>query len=135
MQERVAGLGDAAGDRDLRIDLAGGSDQSRVRVLGKRCGSSRVRVYGKRAHAADIAEQFRFRLLIFAKAFDLSVIGVDLLGERSDGLENGSQSWLSGSGMSDATFLAKVFAEQDGGSRVKTLSLAGIAATKVILFS
>jgi len=49
---------------------------------------------GKWSHAADVAEQFRFRVLALAESFDLSVIGADLLRERSDGLENGDQGWL-----------------------------------------
>ena len=48
------------------------------------------------AYAADFSEQFCFRVLILAELFNLSVVFTDLLGEGSDGVEDGEKSRLQG---------------------------------------
>ncbi len=51
---------------------------------------------GERAHAADPAEQLGLRVALAAKRFNLLVVGLDLMGEGSDGVENRCQSGLKG---------------------------------------
>ena len=45
-------------------------------------------------YCCERLQEFDFGVLLLAEAFDLSVIDADLLGERSNGLENGHHGWL-----------------------------------------
>ena len=85
---------------------------------------------GKWSYTADIAEQFRFRVLALAEIFDLSVIGADLLGERSDGLENGHQGWLERFRDRRCDFGREVICGAGWRLKEKALELGRITATK-----
>jgi hypothetical protein len=71
------------------------------------------------SHAADTTEELGLRVAFAAKIFVLSVIGFDLLGEGSDGVDDRRQSRSKGLGDVGGGFVCKAVCGARGQARTR----------------